>query len=101
MTIIYGQYNDATLTKLVLKPTYAGDCDNGNIIKFLDRIKLICYESKGRGSSHKPYKIAFAVKLLHNCTKPKPDDPHRIKAEVKVKYNAPLAIVGKFPNRQH
>ena len=39
MTIICGQCDNATLTKLALRTTYAVDCGNGNIIKFLDRSK--------------------------------------------------------------
>ena len=98
MTIICGQYNDVTLTKLALRTTYAFDCDNGNIINILHRLKFICYEIIDRGLSHKPYKIAVAVKSLHNYTNLKPDNPHGFKEELKVKYNATLAIVGKFPN---
>ena len=74
-------------------------CDNGNIITFFDRLKVICYESNDGGFSHKPYKIAVAVKSLHNYTNLKPDNPHGFKEELKVKYNTTLAIVGKFPNR--
>ena len=88
------------MTDLVLGTTYPVDCDNGNVVKFLDKIKLICYESDDDGGlSHKPYNIAVAVKSLHNYTNPKPDDPHGLKEELKVKYDATLAIAKKFPNR--
>ena len=98
MTIICRQFDDATLTKLALRSTYAADCDNGNINNFLNRLRVICYESNDGGLSHKPYKIAVAVKSLHNCTNPKPDNPHGFKEELKVKYETILAIVRKFPN---
>ena len=76
MTIIGGQCNNTTLTKLALRTSFAVDSDKGNIIKFLDRLELICYESDDSGLCHKPYKVVVAVKLLHNYTNPKPDDPH-------------------------
>ena len=76
MTIICGQCNNATVTKLALRSTYAADCDDGKIINFFDRLKVICYESNDGGLSHKPYKITVAVKSLHNYINPKPDDPH-------------------------
>ena len=98
MTINCRQCDDATLTKLALGSLYAVDRDNGNIIKFLDRLKLICYESDDSGLSHKLYKVAVAVKSLYNYTNMKPDDPHRFKEELKVKYNTTMAIIGKFPN---
>ena len=74
------------------------DCDNRNIINFLNRLKVICYESNDGGLFHKPYKISFAVKSLHNYTNPKPDNPHEFKEELKFKYDATLSIVKKFPN---
>ena len=79
MTIISGECEDATLTKLALGTTYAVDRDEGNLIKFLDRLKLICYKSDDGGLSYKTYKVVVAVKSLHNFTNPKPDDPHGFK----------------------
>ena len=35
------------------------------------------------------------MKIFSNA---KPNDPHRFKEELKIKYNAVLAVVGKFPN---
>ena len=51
------------------------------------------------GLSYNSYKVIIAVKSLHNFINPRVDDPHRFKEEVKVKYNATVAIVEKFPNR--
>ena len=41
----------------------------------------------------------MAVKSSNNFSKAKPNDPHGFKEELKIKYNAVLAVVGKFPNR--
>ena len=99
MTVISRQCGNATLTKLALRTTYVIDCDKENLIKFLYRLKLICCESDNGGLSYQAYKVVVAGKSLHNFTNPKPDDPHRFKEEVKVKYDATMVIVGKFPNR--
>ena len=40
----------------------------------------------------------MAVKSLNNFTNAKPNDPHGFKEELKIKYDAILAVVGKFPN---
>ena len=94
MTLISGQCDDATLTELALGTTYEVDCNKGNLIQFLDRLKLICYESDNGGLSHKPYKVVVPVKSLRNFINPREDNPHGFKEEVKVKYNATMAIVG-------
>ena len=62
MTIISGECDDATLTELAFGTTYAVECDKGNLTKFLDRLKLICYESDDGGLSYKAYKVVVAVK---------------------------------------
>ena len=43
--------------------------------------------------------MIVAVKLLHNFSNLKPSNPHGFKEELKIKYNATLAIVGEFLNR--
>ena len=35
---------------------------------------------------------------MNNFTNANPSDPHRFKEELKIKYEAVLAVVGKFPN---
>ena len=40
----------------------------------------------------------MAVKSLNNFTNAKPNDPHGFKEELKIKYDAILAVVGKFLN---
>ena len=50
------------------------------------------------GLSFKPYKNVVVVKLLNNFSNAKLNDPHGFKEELKIKYNAVLAVIGKFPN---
>ena len=40
----------------------------------------------------------MAVKSLNNFTNVKPNDPHGFKEDLKIKYDAVLAVVGEFPN---
>ena len=35
---------------------------------------------------------------MNKFSNAKPNDPHRFKEELKIKFNAKLAVVGKFPN---
>ena len=42
--------------------------------------------------------MVVAVKSLHNFSNSKPNDPHAFKGELKIKFGALSAIVGKFPN---
>ena len=77
---------------------YEVNRNKGNFINFLNRLKVVCYESNDGGLSYKPYKVVVTVKSLNNFTNPRADDPHGFKKEVKVKYDATMAIVGKFPD---
>ena len=43
-------------------------------------------------------KQVVVIKLLNAYTNNKPQDPHGCKEQVKIKYEATKAIVGKFPN---
>ena len=62
MTVISRQCNNSTLIQLALGTTYAVDCDEGDLIKFLDRLKLICYKSNDGGLSYEVYKVVVAAK---------------------------------------
>ena len=98
MTIINGQCDDATRTEIAL----CDDCEifrnDGELIRFLAIVRKVCYGSDDIVLSFKPYKIAVAVKSLNNFTNANPNDPHGFKEELKIKYEAVLAVVGKFPN---
>ena len=58
----------------------------------------LCYRSDNGGLSFKPYKNVVEVKLLNNFSNVKPNDPHWFKEELKIKYNAILAVARKFPS---
>ena len=98
ITIIFGQCDDATRTEIALGTNYKKDCEDGNLINFLTRLQTVCYGSEDRGLSFKPYKNVVVVKSLNNFSNAKPNDPHGFKEELKIKYNAILAVVGKFQN---
>ena len=98
ITIIYGQCDDATRTEIALGASYEQDRKDGNLVNFLERLRTVCYGSDDGGLSFKPYKIVVAVKSLNNFSNAKPNDPHGFKEELKIKYDAVLAVVDKFPN---
>ena len=98
MTIIYGQCDDATRTEIALGTDYETIRTNAELIRFLELVRKVCYGSDDGGLSFKPYKIVVAVKSMNNFTNNKPNDPHGFKEELKIKYDAVLAVVGKFPN---
>ena len=98
MTIIFGQCDDATRTEIALGPTYETDYEGGELINFLTRLRTVCFGSNDGGLSVKPYKNIVAVKLLNNFSNAKPNDSHRFKEELKIKYDTILAVAGKFPN---
>ena len=98
MTIIYGQCNDATRTEIALGVNYKVICADAELIRFLAIVRTVCYGSANGGLLFKPYKNVVVVKPLNNFINAKPNDPHRFKEELKIKYNAVLAVVGKFLN---
>ena len=100
ITIIFGQCNDATRTKIAHGTTYEAECDNRNLINFLTRLRTICYKSDDGGLSYKPYKLVVAVKSLHNFSNLKPDDPHAFKEELKIKFGAILKMLGSSKTEQ-
>ena len=96
ITIIFGQCNDTTRTKIALRTTYAADRDAGNVINFHKRLRTVCYESDDGGLPQKLYKMVVAVKSLHNFSNSKTNDPHALKEELKIEFGVVSAIVGKF-----
>ena len=95
MTIIYGQCDNATRSKIALGTNYKTVCANGELINFLELLRT---GSDDEGLSFKPYKNVVVVKPLNNFSNAKPYDPHGFKEELKIKYDAVLAVIGKFPN---
>ena len=98
ITIIFGQYDEATKTKIILIMNYAVDRQTGRLTKFPNRLHTICFDSNNSSLSYAPYKQVVAVKSLNNYSNNKPYDPHSFKEEVKIKYNAVKVITGKFSN---
>ena len=45
-----------------------------------------------------PYKQVVAIKSLNTYTNNDVNDPHGFKEQVKIRYKATKAIVGRFPN---
>ena len=56
MTIIYGQCDDATRTKITLGVTYKVDHQAKNIINFLEQVHTVCFGRDNGGLSFKQYK---------------------------------------------
>ena len=98
MTIVFEQCDNETRAEIALGPNYNTNCEDGELINFLTRLQTVCYGSDDGGLSFKPYKNVVAVKSLDNFSNAKPNDPHRFKEEPKIKFDAVLAIIGKFPN---
>ena len=86
MTIIFGQYDKATKTKIALGATYNANRQAGNLIKFFKQVHIVCFGNNNRGLSFGPYKQVVAVKLMNNYSNNKPHDAHGFKKEVKIKY---------------
>ena len=97
MTIIFGQCNETTKTKISLGVTYNADRQAGNFIKFLKRVRTVCFRSDNGGLSFGPYTQVIAVKSTNNYSNNKPHDPHVFKKEAKIKYGAVNAVAGRFP----
>ena len=58
----------------------------------------VCFGSNNGGLPFGPYKQVVAVESLNNFSNNKPHDPHGFKEEIKIKFNAVKAVVGKFSN---
>ena len=61
-------------------------------------MRTVCFGGDKGCLSYGPYKQVVAIKSLNIYTKNVPQDPHGYKKQVKIKYEATKAIVGKFPN---
>ena len=72
ITIIFGQFDEATRTKIALGATYAADRQAGSLIAFLEQLRTVCFGSDDCGLSYGPYKQIVAVKLMDNYTNNEP-----------------------------
>ena len=77
--IIFGQCDEATKTKISLRTTYPADRQAGNLIKFIKRLRTVCFGGDDGGLSYGPYKQVVAIKSMNNYTNNEPYDPHGLK----------------------
>ena len=56
LTIILGQYDEATKTEFALGTIYAADRWIGRLIEFLKKLHTVCFSSDDGGLSYRPYK---------------------------------------------
>ena len=63
-TFIYEQCDNATKTKNSLGRTYKTDCQDGNLIEFLNGVRVVCLGSNKGGLSFRPYKQVVSMKLM-------------------------------------
>ena len=97
--IIFGQCDEATKTKIALRATYIVDRQAENFIKFIKQLHTVCFGGDDGGLSYGPYEQVVAVKSMNNYINNEPYDPHGFKEQVKIKFKATKAIVGRFPYR--
>ena len=67
-------------------------------LAFIEQLRSICFGGNDGGLSYAPYKQIVAIKSLNTYTNRNPNDPHDFKEQVKIKFEATKAIVGRFPN---
>ena len=95
---MFGQCDETTQTKITLGNNYTRDRDKGRLLVFIERLRAICFGVDNSGLSYAPYKQVVAIKPLKTYTNNNTNDPHGFKEQVKIKYKATKAIVGRFPN---
>ena len=98
ITILYGQCDETTQIEIALGDNYTNDQNGGRLLVFVDRMRAICLGGDDGGLSFPPYKQVVAVKSLNTYTNNDTYDPNGFKEQVKIKYEATKAIVGRFPN---
>ena len=98
ITILFGQCDEATQTEIALGDNYTENRNEGRLLDFIERLRAICFGGNDSGLSYAPYKQVVAIKSLNTYTNNEPNDPHVFKEQVKIKFEATRAIVGRFPN---
>ena len=61
-------------------------------------MRSICFGGNDGGLTYLPYKLVVAIKSLNTYINNEVHDPNGLKEQVKIKYEATKAIVGRFPN---
>ena len=98
ITILFGQCDEATQTEIALGANYTEDRDARRLLAFIEQMRSICFGDDDVGLSYGPYEQVVAIKSLNSYTNNDSNDPHRFKQQVKIKFKATKAIVGRFPN---
>ena len=98
ITILFEQCDEATQTEIALGNNYTDDHDEGRLLAFIERLHAIWFSGNNGGLSYAPYKQVVAIKSLNTYTNNKVNDHHGFKEQVKIKFEATKAIVGRFPN---
>ena len=96
--ILFGQCDEATQTEIALGDNYTEDRNEGRLLAFIEQLRSICFGGNNSSLSYAPYKQVVAIKSLNTYTNNDPNDPHGFKEQVKIKFEATKAIVGRFPN---
>ena len=68
ITIIFGQCDEATKTKIALGATYAVDCKERNLINIINQLQTVCFSDDDDGLSYGPYKQVVVIKSMNNYT---------------------------------
>ena len=98
ITILVGQCDTATKTKISSGANYTEDHNAGRLLAFIERMRSICFGGDSGGLSYGPNIRVVAIKSLNTYTNNNPNDPHGFKEQVKIKFEATKAIVGRFSN---
>ena len=81
-----------------LGDNYTEDHDEGRLLAFIERLRAICFGGDNGGLSYQSYNQVVAIKSFKIYTNNKVHDPNGFKDQVKIKYEAIKATVGRFPN---
>ena len=92
ITILYGQCDEATQTKIALGDNYTNDRNGGRLLAFVDRMRGISFGGDDGGLSFLAYKQVVVVKSFNTYTNNDTYDPNGFKEQVKIKYEATKAI---------
>ena len=64
ITVLFGQYDEATQTKIALGANYTEDRDARRLLAFIERMRTICFGGDDGDLSYGPYKQVVAIKSL-------------------------------------
>lgn len=100
VTVVRSQLDEGRRNELDLYKGYKETMaeKNKDVITILDMLGAICHENDDDGLSFAPYKNTVALWNIRNYVNPKVEDPCYYKDEIKTKFQATLALSGRFPN---